>query len=167
MKYHFVLDENILYQFLKNVDVGENPDSTAARLVRLIADNCHTISLNKELGSRYWRIIDRYARSVKAPGTKRAPGLEPAFFITQLFNKPEKANWELSELPEVPKEAGIKPDDIPIVGLALLSNAVIVTSDDPLSKAIRTYRRFDLSVLTANEAIQLASEKSEEQTDAK
>ena len=165
MKRHFLLDENVLYQFLKNVDDHDRPDSTAAKLVRLIAENCHTISLNTELRNRYWQIIDRYARSLKRPGSERAPGLEPAFFITQLFNKPEKARWELSELPEVPIEAGIKPDDIPIVGLALLSNAVIVTSDDPLTRAIRTHSQFNLSVLTPNEAVTLASEKYEERTD--
>jgi len=163
VKHRFLLDENILYQFLHNVDAHDKPDSTAAKLVRLIAENCHTISLNQELRSRYWRIIDRFVLGLKAARAQRPPGLEPTFFISRLFNKPEKAFWEFSELPEGPVEAGIKPDDILIVALALRSNAIIVTSDDPLAKAIRRYRQINLSVLTPTEAIALASEKYEEQ----
>ncbi len=49
MKHKFLLNEMLIYPAVKGVGEKDYPDSTAAELVRLIGENCHTLVAHRVL----------------------------------------------------------------------------------------------------------------------
>lgn len=150
MKHKFLLDENILHFAIKGVNDQGQDDPAASDLIRLIGENCHSIVTNAELWDLYWQHL---------PGLLKmgASGPAPLQFINLVKNS-HKLFWESNDPPAIPSEARIPRKDVPIVSLALLSNALLVTTDGPLRSAILGYPALGLTALTPHEAISLATE---------
>ena len=150
MKHKFLLDENILHFAIKGVNDQGRDDPAASDLIRLIGGNCHSIATNAELWSRYWQHLPNLLRTGSS-------GPAPLQFINLLKNS-QKLFWEPDDPPIIPSEASIPRKDIPIVSLAILSNALLVTTDGPLRDAILGYPALGLTALTPYEAIPFATE---------
>ena len=152
MKKKFLLDENILYEAIKGVDLHGRPDPTSTDLVRLIRENCHSIVLDRELAGRY---LHHLSRLQEEPVRK----MEPLDFLKEfvLLNS-AKRTWESTKGVAVPPEARIPKEDIHIVRLAMVSSALVVTSERELRDAINAFPAFGLSALAPNAAIAPASE---------
>lgn len=150
MKHNFLLDENILYLAIKGVDDHDNPDSAAEELIRLIAQNCHTITYHDAL--RYWYHL---------AGLKgvRSPALEPLFFINELIKNSAKIRPEYSNLPDLPIGAKIPSEDIHVVRIALIARPLIVSSDRELREAINSQASLQLRALTPREALTFATDQ--------
>ena len=152
MKHRFLLDENILHHGIKGVDRHDNPDFTAATVLRLIAVNCHTIVINRELLSRYWTHLQELFR-------ERSPYFQPAFFVREFLQNSEKRSLEYDDPPELPSGVTIPSEDTHIVRAALVSRPFIVSADEGLREAINAQAVLGLKALSPNEAVELASEK--------
>lgn len=152
MKHNFLLDENILYFAVKGTDEHDNPDDTAAQLVRLIAQNCHTIVMNPEL-------VGKYEYHLRKLENVPVPAIEPAFFLSQLIKNSAKTRMEYADPPELPAGSKIPRKDIHVVRAALLSRPLVVTADGPLRNAINAQPSLGFRALTPAQAIVLAKEK--------
>jgi hypothetical protein len=53
VKHKFLLDVMVVYHAVERVDQYGNADETAADLVRLIGENCHTVLVDKVLAEKY------------------------------------------------------------------------------------------------------------------
>ncbi|MBI1955272.1 MAG: hypothetical protein HYS38_02660 [Acidobacteria bacterium] len=150
MKHKFLLDENILHFAIKGINDQGHDDPSAGELIRLIGQNCHSIAVNAELWDHYWQHL---------PGLLKAGASAPApLLVINLLKTSHKLAWESSDLPEVPQEARIPRKDIYIVQLALVTKALIVTTDRPLKDAVLNYPAFGLTAFTPGEALELAKE---------
>ena len=152
MKHKFLLDENVLYHYVKGVDAHDNPDSTATELILLIGKNCHSITIDSKLWQKYWTHLKLLQR-------ERPKALEPLFFITQLMKNSAKALRETSDAPELPPDVVIPREDDHVVRAALISHPLVVTSDEELKDAINNQPALSLRALTLHEAIELAKEQ--------
>ena len=152
MKHRFLLDENILHHGIKGVDRHDNPDFTATTVLRLIAANCHTIVINRDLLSRYWTHLQELFR---AP----APVLQPVFFVREFLQNSDKRALEYVDPPELPTGVTIPAEDIHIVRAALVSRPVIVSADEELVEKINAQPPLGLEALNPNDAIGRASEE--------
>lgn len=152
MKHRFLLDENILHFAIKGVDRNDRPDTSSTEVVRLIAQNCHTIVVNKFLLDRYWRQIARIQKE------KVRFAAEPVTFINELLRKAEKWSFEHAECPTLPDGLTVPAEDIEIVRLALLARVVVVTGDEPLTLAVNSAATLEIRAITPAEALSLAAD---------
>ena len=152
MKHKFLLDENILYEAVKLIDLHGNPDPTSAELVRFIRENCHRLALDRELAGRY---IDHLSRLQEDPARK----MEPLDFVKEFIMNSSKRAWESTKGVTIPPDAKIPPEDLHIARLALVSKALVVTSEKKLREAINHYPPLRSTALTPHEALRLAREK--------
>ena len=158
MKHRFLLDENILHHGIKGVDRHDNPDLTATTVLLLIAANCHTIVINRELLSRYWTHLQELFR-------EPAPYLQPVFFVREFLQNSDKRVLEYDDPPELPTGVTIPAEDIHIVRAALVSRPVIVTADEELMEGVNTQEVLGLKALNPKETVQLASEKCTQESE--
>lgn len=128
MKQTFLLDENILYLAIKEVDEHDRPDTTAAQLLRLIGQNCHRITSDHQLGKRYYRHLDRLLGAGKFH-------LQALSFIKQILHNSAKSLIEVQEPPELPEGVVLPKEDMHIVRAAMISHPLIVTADAELKDA--------------------------------
>lgn len=152
MKHVFLLDMMILYHAVKVVDEKGNPDTACADLLRLIAQNCHSVSAHAEILERYWRHIR---------GLAKQPPLQTqtSLFIAQFLANERKLVREESELPELPPEVTIPREDQYLVRAALISKPIVVTREERLLRAINSQiDKLGLRALRPEEALQLARE---------
>ena len=150
MKRVFLLDENILILAIKGEDDRGNKDPSAAKLVRLVAQNCHRIALSREVSRRY----RRHLKAFEATPFYAQPMLR---FWAQLLVRNDKVCLQHDPLPVIPPEVVIPLDDHPIVICALAANALLVTTDGRLKGAIEACPALGLSVLSPVEALALAA----------
>ena len=158
MKHKFLLDENILHHGIKGVDRHDNRDLTATTVLLLIAANCHTIVINRELLSRYWTHLQTLFR-------EPAPILQPVFFVREFLQNSEKRSLEYDDPPELPLGVTIPPEDTHIVRAALVSHPLIVTADEELVESVNTQAVLGLKALNPKETVQLASEKCTQESE--
>ena len=150
MRLNFLLDENILYHAIRGVDLHDQPDDTATRLIKKIVDVCHSLVIHEVVRVRYIKILDLLKR-------ERAPFLSPAYFISQVLIRAEKRRFEYEELPALPEGCSDVPrKDEYLVRAALLSHPLFVTSDEALYGAIKNHPELGIEVLQPPEALQRA-----------
>jgi len=153
VKHKFLLDENILHFAIKGTNEKNEPDQTSTELVRLVAQNCHSIAVNRFLLRRYWNQINQIQREGRRPSA-----LEPVFFITQLLKNSTKWAFEPDECPALPTRVVVPAEDVEIVRLALSAQTIIVTGDADLRTAVNDSHALGLQALTPADALQLAAE---------
>ncbi len=149
MRYSFLLDENIIYHAARGVDKHDNPDETAAELVRSIARICHGITIHKFLFDRYWQIVQKLK-------SHRSSASEALSFISLFMVNPAKRTLEYGDLPELPAGVQIPRKDADIVRAALISHPIIVTADERLRDAIKSQPMLGLTALSPKEALEFA-----------
>lgn len=152
MKHKFLLDENILYLAVKEVNVRGTSDRTATDLVALIGSNCHNIAFDSELAGRYVKHLEKLQG---AP----APGTQPSDFLNDLLLNGAKAIFTPYVHTELPAGLKVPKEDTHIVRLAFHSNALLVTEDVSLREAVNTQQALGLRALTTIEALELAKDQ--------
>jgi len=145
----FLLDENILYHAIGGVDKHDNPDSTAAELVVVIAEMCHVIFVHPKL-------IERYQIALKKLRQHPPRSEEAKFFINQLLYNSAKRTCEYGELPPLPAGVQVPSEDSDIVRAAMISNSAFVTSDSGLLNAIKNQPSLGVKAMDAREALEFA-----------
>jgi hypothetical protein len=151
VKQTFLLDENILYLAIKEVDEHDRPDMTAAQLVRLIGQNCHRITGDQQLRKRYYRHLEGLLGGGKFH-------LHALLFIKQILHNSAKSLTEVQEPPELPEGIVVPREDTHIVRAAMISHPLIVTSDAELKDRINSQPVLGLQALTPREAIGIAEQ---------
>lgn len=150
MRHNFLLDENILYHAIRGVDLHDQPDDTATRLIQTIVEVCHSLVIHEVVRVRYIKILDRLKG-------QRSRYLSPAYFFNQVLKRAEKRSFEYEGLPTLPDECGDVPrKDEYLVRAALLSHPLLVTSDEDLYKALKKHPELRIEVLWPDEALQRA-----------
>jgi hypothetical protein len=150
VKHNFLLDENILYHAIRGVDLHDQPDDTATRLVLAIVEVCHSLVIHNDLMVRYIKILGKLKQ-------ERAPHLPPGYFFTQLLKRADKRTFEYEALPTLPEGCSDIPrKDEYLVRAALISGPLLVTTDGPLYDAVRGHPELGIEVLWPNEALQRA-----------
>ena len=143
----------ILYHAVKGVDDHENPDPTAAEFIRLVRENCHTITADHVLAERY---------SVHIRKLFASPSLQFAavnFFLDVLIN-PAKFAVEASAAPKLPTGVKVPKEDEYVVRAALVSRPMVVTSEQRLLNAINNqHAQLGLKALHPRQAIELAKDQ--------
>jgi hypothetical protein len=150
VRLNFLLDENILYHAIRGVDLRDQPDDTATRLIQTIVDVCHSLVIHEALRVRYIKILDLLKR-------ERSRFLPPAYFINQVLKRAEKRDFQYESLPALPEGCSDVPrKDEYLVQAALLSHPLVVTSDQDLYTAIKNHPELGIEVLWPHEALQRA-----------
>lgn len=157
MAQRFLLDENILYEAIRGVDKYDNPDGTAAELLRRIYEICHVIVIHHSLLDRYWAHLSPLAQN-------HATALEAIQFINDFIKNSSKCILEYDELPDLPEEAKIPEEDIPIVRAALISRPTIITDDEELQTSIRAHVGLSLAAHSPSQALELIRRESTDRT---
>ena len=155
MRHNFLLDENILYHAIRGVDLHDQPDDTATRLVLTIVEVCHSLVIHNDLRVRYLKILGK----LKYEG---APYLAPAYFFNQLLRRADKRTIQYGDLPDLPEGCSDVPrKDEYLVQAALISRPLLVTADEPLYNAIRNHPELGIEALKPREALERAEERPE------
>ena len=141
-----------MYLAVKGVDEYGNEDPTAAKLIALIGKNCHRITFDQELKSRYWSHLQPLL-------LVKSPALPVVGFINQILKNSEKVSEEYIDPPELPVNINIPHEDVHIVRAALISHPLIVTCDPGLKDAVNRETSLKLRAVTPQEAIPLASQR--------
>ncbi len=154
MRHSFLLDDNIIYFAIRGVDRHNNPDDTAARLIQMIVDVCHSLVIQDEVRVRYLKIFD------KLKG-ERSPHMQPAYFFNQLLKRADKRTFQYEDLPPLPAGCSIPRKDEYLVRAALISRPLLVTGDEPLYDALKQHPELRIQVLWPHEALERAKERPE------
>jgi hypothetical protein len=150
VKLNFLLDENILYHAIRGVDLRDQPDDTATRLIRTIVQVCHSLVIHEVVRVKYIKILDRLK-------DERSLYLLPAYFFNQVLKRADKRSFEYEGLPTLPEECNDVPrKDEYLVQAALLSHPLLVTSDENLYKALKNHPELGIEVLWPHEALHRA-----------
>ncbi len=152
MKHKFLLDLMILYHAIKGVDEHDNPDSTAADLLRLIRQNCHTILVDRTLA-------DKYLSHVNELFSQPSHLTEASIFITEFIANSAKMMREESDPPQLPAGVKVPPEDEYVVRAALISHPLVVTAEERLRNCINKYPGLGLKAITPAEALELAKDE--------
>lgn len=153
MKYGFLLDENILHFAIKGVNERDEPAYESAELVSLVFRNRHHIVLNRFLLDRYYAHI----RNIQVE-RKGIWATESVKFINDFLKKAEKRSFELADCPELPVDVVVSAEDVEIVRFALLTNAIVVTGDGELRRAVNGQAQLGIRALHPKDAIALAQD---------
>jgi hypothetical protein len=150
VKLNFLLDENILYHAIRGVDLHDQPDDTATRLVRTIVEVCHSLIIHEVVRVRYIKILGRLRG-------EKSLHLAPAYFFRQVLNRADKRTFGYEALPTLPEGCSDIPrKDRCLVQAALISRPLFVTADGPLYNAIRRHPELRIEVLRPHEALDRA-----------
>lgn len=142
----------MLYHAIKEVDENEKRDLTAAELIRLIGQNCHTIVADKLLVEKYsWHLTKLLAKPPLLTQT--------SLFLTQIIANSSKFVVEEVDPPELPPNIKIPREDAHVVRAALISHPIIVTAERALWKAINSQSALGLEAKTPAEALELAKQE--------
>ena len=152
MKHTFLFDENILYFAAKVVDPHDRPDVTCAELLKLIADNCHTVTTTPKLNHHYRRHLIGLQQA-------RLKDTEPLRFLLGLMKNADKFHVEEQDPPLLPTGVQVPRKDVHIVRAALLSGALIVTGDTKLRDSVNAEPSLGLRALSPMEALELAGDQ--------
>jgi hypothetical protein len=156
VRHNFLLDENILYHAIRGVDRHDNPDDTAARLIRTIVEVCHSLVVHDVVRVRYLKKLDELKRV-------RAPHLPPSYFFNQLLNRADKRTFGYDDLPPLPERCSdVHWKDRDLVRAAMISPPLFVTGDEPLYKALKNHPELGIKVLWPEEALLRAQEQPNE-----
>jgi len=151
MKYKFLLDENVIYHAIQRRDKFNNFDLTAAKLLVLIAKNCHSIVIDSTLWKSYHKILARLK-------SEKSDFVKMIMHIHLLLSNSEKSMTDFQTLPELTDETIYPRKDIYVVRAAYHFSAVIVTSDSDLTEAINIMEHASVKALHPEKALKLARE---------
>ena len=147
MRQTFLLDENIIYHAIRGVDRHDQPDTTAAELLKAIRVICHLIFVHPTL-------IEKYQKALKKMREDPPRHQEANDFLKQFLYNDLKRVLNYGELPPLPDAAREPPavprEDEEIVQAALISNPIVVTDEPGLEDSVNAHH--DILGLTAMDA---------------
>ena len=85
--------------------------------------------------------------------------MEPLEFVRELILNSSKRVWEVTQGVAIPRECETPVEDLHIARLALVSRALVVTSEKKLRAAINQCPPTRSTALTPQEALRFAREK--------
>ncbi len=122
----FVIDENVFILAHGFVNERGEPDKSSAELIGEIAANGHIIALDALLLQRYIQQINWRA----VPGRTSVMVVILGMLADSTRHRYER------DVPPIDKEDQIDPDDVPMVRLAALVQAILATTDGRLTTAL-------------------------------
>ncbi len=159
MKYKFIVDENIFYCAVRGVDEYNEKDTSSARFLAYLLENCHKIFLDRECNSRFQKIICAKIQRISITEPV-LPGID--LLIQDIIHTSEKIIRDFSESPQFPEEEKMPRKDLYIARCANHFSAKIVTLDKEFSEKINKHaylRNKGVTALKPKEAITLVMEK--------
>lgn len=154
MKHRFLLDENVLYFAILQINENGVPDFTALQLMQNINANCHKIVLNPEIKKRYSRQLKKLLGD--RPALSRPPE-----FIRNLLYKREKFEEIYDVAPPFDGEEDFpEKEDVPIVRALCQLKAPLVTGEgkEKLLRAVNKMGLPDVAAIKPSEALKLAQQ---------
>ena len=150
----FILDENVLIFAQTGTNESGEPDDTCTELVDRIIKICHTIVIDLPLWIKYRQQLGQARHRPVSPRAAMLRILRDASHISGKLD-----GFDRADCPTFADESLIpqgSQDDVPLVRLAVGTNATLVTTDAPLrndleSSGIRA--RYNLEVVTPEEAL--------------
>jgi hypothetical protein len=143
---------NIIYYAVKGVDENRRPDETCVDLFKLIQLNCHTVRMNDEVLGRYKEHLGWLQRD-------RESVVESLRLVISLFQNSQKAVLEPGNPPSLPQGIQVPQKDEYVVRAALMSQPMVVTSDNALKRSIReNTATLGFTAVGPAEALELARE---------
>ena len=117
MKQRFVLDENILHLAESGTNERGEKDLSSTRLLDEIAKRCHATAVDDAIFRKYMQ---------KAAGFPRVISL-----LSQMWRDQRKFIY-CQHVPAAPHEDQLPRKDVLFVRVAILTQALLVTTDQPL-----------------------------------
>ena len=154
-KKRFILDENVLIRAQTGLNASDEPDATCTELINQIIRICHTIVIDISLWNRFERQLNRERFRAGPMGSNMLSVLAAATRMEGKFD-----DWTRAAAPPFEGEEKVpqgSQDDVTVsVRLAVDTQAILVTGDDPLRDHLRSVNLqalSDLTVLTPEEAL--------------
>lgn len=152
MKNIFVLDECVIRCISQTRNEKGEDDASFGHLFFSIIYNCHKIAITKCIYAKYSRKIDE----IKAENVPR----NDVFFhlLTTIMTSQEKIVWGPDMILSFP-EGTFDDDDVQMVSLASLKNAILVTVDDKLICDLTNSRitsKYNFEVMRPEDALSYA-----------
>lgn len=158
MKYKFIVDENIFYCAIRGVDEYDSIDTSSARFLAYLLQNCHKIYVDNECNRCYEKTIKNKLKYM----SKNEPVLPQVDLLIQnIFHTSEKIIREFSDSLQFPDEATIPRKDVYIARCANHFSAKIVTLDKDFRDSVNNHaflKQNGVKALHPKDAIKLVSE---------
>ncbi|HKZ37942.1 MAG TPA: hypothetical protein VJ184_09840 [Chryseolinea sp.] len=158
MKYKFIVDENIFYCAVRGVDEYDKKDTSSARFLAYLLQNCHKICLDEKCNKRFEKTIQIKLGKI----SKIEPVLpEIDLLIQNIIHTSEKIIRDFSDSGQFPDDDRIPRKDLYLARCANHFSAKIVTLDKEFRDAVNAHvflKQNGIKALHPKEAIALASE---------
>ncbi len=158
MKYKFIVDENIFYCAIRGVDEYDKKDTSSARFLTYLLQNCHKICLDEKCNNRFERTI----RIKLGKISKTEPILpEIDLLIQNIVHTSGKIIRNFSNSGQFPHDERIPRKDLYLARCANHFSAKIVTLDREFRDAVNAHaflKKNGIKALHPKEAITLAAE---------
>ena len=158
MKYKFIVDENIFYCAVRGVDEYDKKDTSSARFLAYLLQNCHKICLDEKCNKRFEKTIQIKLGKI----SKTEPVLpEIDLLIQNIIHTSEKIIRDFSDSGQFPDDDRIPRKDLYLARCANHFSAKIVTLDKEFRDAVNAHvflKQNGIKALHPKEAIALASE---------
>jgi hypothetical protein len=155
-----LLDENIVILACKLESDRGAADTTCLDLIRTILENCHALIVSGPIWDKYCSQL----KALESQAIQLTPGIMR--ILSALLSDLRKASefladHELVHVPEIIGLGGVDEGDILFVrAAASVHGSILVTSDGPLIRALRTHRidrSYGFALLSPPEALNLCS----------
>jgi predicted nucleic acid-binding protein len=131
----FVIDLNVFHSAWTGKNPNGIPDEhSAILLLRIVEERCKII-VTKEIEKKYWNLFQRLKN--QSPQGPRSLNVINLYLRAKQMGIIDNTRRS-SDLPPLPDETHIKDEDKDLARLANLTDAVLVTYDEPLIKAVKT-----------------------------
>ncbi|MDD5472933.1 MAG: hypothetical protein PHU34_02170 [Candidatus Methanoperedens sp.] len=136
MKYKFVVDENIFYCAIRGVDEYDKKDTSSARFLAYLLQNCHKICLDKKCNKRFEKTIQIKLGKI----SKTEPVLpEIDLLIQNIVHTSEKITRDFSNGGQFTDDERIPRKDLYLARCANQFSAKIVTLDRDFREAVNAH----------------------------
>ncbi len=126
MKHKFIVDENIFYCAIRGVDEHNKRDTSSARFLAYLINNCHKICLDEKYNKRFEKTIQKKLGKI----SRTEPVLPQIdLMIQNMVHTSEKIIRDFSDSGEFPDDKKIPHKDLYLARCANHFSAKVVTLD--------------------------------------
>lgn len=159
MKYKFIVDENIFYCAIRGVNEYDKQDTSSARFLAYLLNNCHKICLDEKYNKQFEKTI-RIKLGKISKTEPVFPGID--LLIQNMIHTADKMIRDFCDAGEFPDDEKIPRKDIYLARCANYFSAKVVTLDGEFRDAINAnpfLKEKGIEALRPEEAIPLVLEK--------